>query len=632
MPQAAGPADLSPAPASSPELPPSLLTAEHGDGPPAWERRFRAPRVGLPDWAQDAPDRAVVLATAEGVLEAHSWDARTGALTQLTDRREGTAHAVIEPGGARIWWFDDDGGDEYGVWRSQPFGASPGQDVQEMTGLPPAYGAGLAIGRHGLAVVGRGDDGYGTQVHVLQPGRPPRLLYQHTEDAGVGDLDEDGELVALVHSEHGDSRHPAVRVVRVEDASTVRDLWDGPGKGLEPLGFAPLPGDHRLLVQHERHGRNELLVWDVDTGELAELAPELPGEVADAQWYEDAAALLVAVDVDARRRLYRVPLAGLGDCGPAEPIGPADGTVLAATARPDGQVWTAWSSAAVPAAVRDLTGRVVLAPPGPPAPASVPVEDVWVEGPGGRVHALLRRPAGPDGRPLPGPLPLMVDVHGGPTHHDVDAFRAHPAAWVDHGFAVVQVNYRGSTGYGSAWRDALEQRVGHVELEDVVAVRDHLVATGLADPARIVLQGASWGGFLTLLGLGLHPDRWSVGVAGVPVADYVAAYQDEMEGLKAFDRSLFGGSPEQVPERYQDSSPLTYVDAVRVPVLILAGENDPRCPIRQIENYVSALSARGIPHAVYRYDAGHGSMVDDERVAQVAAELGFALRHLAEPR
>ena len=98
-----------------------------------------------------------------------------------------------------------------------------------------------------------------------------------------------------------------------------------------------------------------------------------------------------------------------------------------------------------------------------------------------------------------------------------------------------------------------------------------------------------------------------------------------MEGLRAFDRSLLGGSPDEVPDKYRDSSPITYVGAVRVPVLVLAGENDPRCPIRQIENYLAALTA---PHEVYRYDAGHGSLVDDERVRQTAAELDFVRRHL----
>jgi pimeloyl-ACP methyl ester carboxylesterase len=595
-------------------------------GLPAWERRFRAGRVGLPDWAEDRPDRCVVVATAGGVVELHSWDRATGTLSQLTSRREGTAHGSIDPAGEWIWWFDDAGGDEHGVWIRQPYGAAPGVGVVKATSLAPSYSSGLALGRNGLAVVGQTDDGYGTRLQVITPDRPERLVYEHTEDAGVGGLSEDGTLLAIAHSEHGDSRHAALRVVRVADGSIVADLWDGAGKGLDPLGFSPVPGDQRLLVLHERRGRGELLIWDAESGRQTELDLDLPGEISDAQWYREGAAVLVSVDHEARTRLFRVELDPLE----ATPVGPTDGTVLSATTRPDGDVWLLWSSAAAPPAVRNRAGEVVLSPPGKSAPPSVPVEDVWVDGPGGRIHALLRRPmVAPDGaEDRETPLPMVIDIHGGPTAHDADWFRPYPSAFVDHGYAVLQVNYRGSTGYGSAWRDALEERVGHVELEDVVAVRDHLVQIGVADPARIILAGASWGGYLTLLGLGLYPDRWVIGVAGVPVADYVAAYEDEMEGLKAFDRSLFGGSPEEVPEKYRDSSPITYVENVRAPVLILAGENDPRCPIRQIDNYVEALAKRDIPHEVYRYDAGHGSLVDDERVRQVKAEIAFVEKHL----
>jgi dipeptidyl aminopeptidase/acylaminoacyl peptidase len=610
----------------------SDVAPDHGSWLPDWERRFRAPRVGLPDWADDAPGRSAVIATAGGVVEVHSWDRDSGTLVQTTRRAEGTSHATIDPAGESIWWFDDADGDEFGIWRRQPFGSGPDAGAKDATGLPAAYPAGLALGRAGLAVIGRADDDYGSELHVVTAGAPPRLLYRHPEDAGVAALSEDGSLVAIGHSEHGDSRHPALRVVRTDDGSTVAELWDGPKLGVEAQAFAPIAGDTRLLVQHERRGRGELLIWDVATGEQGQLelsidGTPLTGEVSAADWFHDGTALLVAVDDKARSRLYRVDLTG-SDPTAVTPIGAASGSVLAATVRPDGDVWTLWSSAQQPPAVRDLAGNVVLAAPGEAAPASVPVEELWVEGPGGTVHALLRRPVGPDGLPPAGPLPLVVDIHGGPAAHDEDVFRAYPSAWVDHGYAIVQVNYRGSTGYGSAWRDALQARVGHVELQDVVAVRDHLVEAGIADGDRVVLAGASWGGYLTLLGLGTYPDRWAVGLAGVPVADYIAAYQDEMEGLKAFDRSLFGGSPDEVPDRYHDSSPLTYVDSVRVPVLVLAGENDPRCPIRQIENYVAVLDERGIQHEVYRYEAGHGSLVDDERVRQIRLELEFAARHL----
>jgi dipeptidyl aminopeptidase/acylaminoacyl peptidase len=299
--------------------------------------------------------------------------------------------------------------------------------------------------------------------------------------------------------------------------------------------------------------------------------------------------------------------------------------VEGATARPDGSVWVWWTSAAVPPQIRDLEGRTVVAPEGPEPPPGVEVEDVEIDTPAGRLHALLTRPTTPPG---PQGHPAVFDVHGGPAAHDEDAYDARSAALTDAGFAVVRVNYRGSTGYGAAWRDALEAAPGLIELEDVAAVRAELVRRGVIDPARTAICGGSWGGFLTLLALGTQPDLWSVGAAIVPVADYVAAYADEMEALKAYDRALFGGSPEDVPDRYRRSSPITYVEQVQAPVLILAGENDPRCPLRQVQNYVARLTELGKPHELHTYDAGHGALVVDQRVEHMRRERNYLRRHL----
>ncbi|MFF1477013.1 prolyl oligopeptidase family serine peptidase [Streptomyces sp. NPDC058301] len=585
---------------------------------PEWEKRFRAPRVGLPDWAEDAPDRSLFVSNATGTYELYAWDRATGAQRQATDRPNGTTEGVLTPDGAWIWWFNDTDGDEFGVWMRQPFGG--GDDEPAVPGLEPSYPAGLALGRDGTAVVGRCTDEDGTTVHVVRPGAAPVEIYRHRESAGVGDLSHDGALIALEHTEHGDAMHSALRVVRL-DGSTAAELDDTKGGaeelGLEVLGFAPLPGDTRLLIAHQRRGRWEPMVWDVATGEETELALELPGDVA-AEWYPDGSALLVVHSFEARSELLRFDLAAAELVEVETPAGSVSG----ATARPDGTVEYLWSSAARPSEVRSTTGAVVLDPPGMKAPGSVPVEDAWVEGPGGRIHALVQKPAGS------GPFPTVFDLHGGPTWHDSDAFAAGPAAWLDHGYAVVRVNYRGSTGYGREWTDALKHRVGLIELEDVAAVREWAVSSGLADPSRLVLAGASWGGYLTLLGLGTQPDAWALGLAVVPVADYVTAYHDEMEALKAMDRTLLGGTPEEVPERFEASSPLTYVDAVKAPVYISAGVNDPRCPIRQVENYVERLAARGAVHEVYRYDAGHGSLVVEERIKQVRLELEFAAKVL----
>ncbi|RAY14796.1 S9 family peptidase [Actinomadura craniellae] len=578
-----------------------------------WKARFRAARVSLPGWADDAPHRCVYRSNVTGTWEIYAWDRTTDTRRQVTDRPNGTWMGGVERSGRSIWWFADTDGDEFGVWMRQPF--EGGADEPAVPALAPSYPAGLAVGGSGLAVVGRSGE-HGTSIHLCPPGAAPATVYEHAEDAHLVGLSRDETLLAINHSEHGDSRHLALRVVR-PDGSPVADLWDGSGKGLDGLGFAPVAGDSRLLVSHERRGRPELLVWDPVAGTEQEIVLDLPGEVG-ADWYPDATALLISHSHEARDQLYRHDLA----TGALTRVDTPRGVLGGATARPDGTIEYSWSDAASPPVIRSTSGAVVLTPPGPVAPPSVPVEDLWVDGPGGRIHALVSRPAGD------GPYPTVFDVHGGPTAQDDDSFSPVVAAWVDHGFAVVRVNYRGSTGYGSHWRDAIEGRVGLTEIEDITAVRDHVVAAGLADPARLVLTGGSWGGFLSLLGLGTRPGDWTVGVAAVPVADYVAAYEDEMEALQAFDRSLFGGSPAEVPDRYRESSPITYVERVKAPVLVLAGENDPRCPIRQIDNYLARLAELGKPYEVYRYDAGHGSLVVEERITQMAAEIDFARRHL----
>ncbi|MFI0775379.1 S9 family peptidase [Streptomyces sp. NPDC021212] len=600
---------------------------------PDWEKRFRAPRVGLPEWAEDAPDRSLFVSNATGTYELYAWDRATGAQRQVTDRPNGTTDGVLTPDGQWIWWFSDTDGDEFGVWLRQPFeggtggdsgeGGSTGADEPAAPGLAPSYPAGLVLGRDGTAVVGRSTDEEGSTIHVVAPGAEPREIYRHRESAGVGDLSHDGTLIALEHTEHGDAMHSAIRVVRL-DGTAVAELDDTKGGteelGLSVMGFAPVAGDTRLLVGHQRRGRWEPMVWDPQTGVETALAIDLPGDVG-ADWFPDGSALLVSHDHQARGELWRYELAS----GELTRVETPAGSIAGAGARPDGTIEFLWSSAEQPPQVRSTSGRTVLDPPGLKAPVSVPVTDAWVDGPGGRVHALVQKPEGE------GPFPTVFDIHGGPTWHDSDSFAGGPAAWVDHGFAVVRVNYRGSTGYGRAWTDALKHRVGLIELEDIAAVREWAVASGLADPERLVLSGGSWGGYLTLLGLGTQPGAWALGLAAVPVADYVTAYHDEMEALKAMDRTLLGGTPEEVPERFEASSPLTYVDQVRAPVYISAGVNDPRCPIRQIDNYVERLRQRGAPHEVYRYDAGHGSLVVEERIKQLRLEIEFAQRHLNLP-
>ncbi|GAA3891341.1 prolyl oligopeptidase family serine peptidase [Saccharothrix violaceirubra] len=581
-----------------------------------WRSRFTAPRVTLPDWADDAPDRSLYLSNSSGVWEIYAWDRASDSHRKVTDRPNGTSHATLSPDGETIWWFSDTDGDEFGIWVTEPFAESGGSAEPGVDGVHAGYSAGLAVGHDLVAVATSTDDG--TVVHVSRSGGPAEVVYEHRNDAGLAALSKDETLLAVAHSEHGDNRHLALRVI-TPTGDKVAEKWDGPDKGLDAIAFSPVRGDNRLLVGHERRGREELLIWDVAADTETELHIDLPGEIS-ADWYPEADALLIVHTFRVRNTLHRYDL----KTGTLTTLGTPRGTVGSASVRPDGAVEYSWSSAARPGVVRvlDTDGdeRVLLAPAGHTPPPSVGLEDVFV----GDVHALVARP---ENAPA-GPLPTVFLLHGGPHAADEDRFSAYRAVWLDAGYAVVHVNYRGSTGYGSAWRDATTGRPGTTELEDVAAVHDWAVAEGFADPAKCVVDGASWGGYLTLLALGTQPERWAAGVAGVPVADYVAAYEDEMEPLRAFDRALFGGSPEEVPDLYREASPLTYVDDVRVPVLVLAGENDPRCPIRQIDNYLDRLAARGARYEVYRYDAGHGSLVVAETIRQTAAEVAFVGRVL----
>ncbi|MFN2483869.1 MAG: prolyl oligopeptidase family serine peptidase [Candidatus Limnocylindria bacterium] len=585
-----------------------------------WRRRFRAPRRILPLWGRDRPERLLFASNESGKWELYAWDREHGRERQVTDRREGTVNGYLDPTGESIWWFDDTDGDELGMWRVEPFWG--GEDASPLEELGRAYSTGLALGRT-LAVAGTSSAAGGDEIHVLRRGRRPVRIYAHEESAWLSgvprlwnylsDLSCDERLFCFHHSEHGDSRHPALRVMTIH-GETVADLWDGPGLGLYAAGWPPVPGDNRVLIHHERDGARRPMLWSPELGETVSLPIDLPGEV-DASWYPDGRALLLAHAHAGRSELLRLDLA----TGAVEPLDAPRGVAGPAAARPDGSVWYAWSDASTPPQVRSTVDGPVLEPPREAAPGGRAYADLRV----GAVHAFLAAPAAPR------PVPTIVLVHGGPDSHDRDEFSPAVQAWVDHGFAVVLVNYRGSTGYGREWRDAITGNPGFTELEDILAVGQRVVDDGIADPARLVLGGASWGGYVTLLGLGTQPERWSAGVAAVPVGDYVAAYEDEMEPLKAYDRALFGGaSPTDDPERYRIRSPITYADRVRVPVLILAGENDPRCPIRGIDNYVERLRQLGKDHEVLRFDAGHGSMRIDERIRQLAAQIDFLARRI----
>jgi dipeptidyl aminopeptidase/acylaminoacyl peptidase len=163
----------------------------------------------------------------------------------------------------------------------------------------------------------------------------------------------------------------------------------------------------------------------------------------------------------------------------------------------------------------------------------------------------------------------------------------------------------------------------HWELEDIIAAREFLVSEGVAASDQIALSGGSYGGYLTLLALGKHPELWAAGVATVAIANNTLTYEDASPLLQGIMRASFGGAPTDSPELWERSSPHTYAANVTAPLLIIQGKNDTRCPRRQMEVYEAELKALGKPIEVLWFDAGHGVGSTEQAIGFMEQTLAF---------
>lgn len=594
------------------------------DPEPLWQQRFRAPIVGFPVWSNHAPDRLIYASSESGVYQLHAWDRATGERRQVTSEPVGLISGEITPDGEWIVWHRDTTGDESGVWVAAPFTGGAAEPFVE--GLPEAWDQGLSIGRQRTAAATSDREGFG--LYVAEGGGAARRLAHSKESLELGGsnalmaspdqgaLSADEELLAIEHSEHGDLIHPSLRIVDPRTGKVLAELRDE-GKALCAFAWSPIPGDPRLAIGHERRGERAPAIWNVETSEIVDLPLPWDRLTEVADWWPDASALLLFELRNGRNHLHRFDL----ETGEIRELPIREGSLTGARVRPDGEVWYRLQSGEHPGVVLQVgRNEPVLAAPRP-APDGRPfVPWTYANKQGQRVQGWLVEPDGPK------PWPTLFLIHGGPTSVDLDRWSPEVQAYVDIGFAVAMLNYRGSIGFGAAWRDELIGNIGWPEVEDIVAGHDDLLARGIADPARSVIAGWSWGGYLTLLMHGMHPERFVAGVAGVPVGDYVAAYADESPLLQAYDRALLGGEPADVPQLMKERSPIEYVDRVTAPLLILAGEHDSRCPLPQVLNYVDRLKARNHPYELYLFGTGHSSFDVDERIRQIGVVLDYLAR------
>jgi dipeptidyl aminopeptidase/acylaminoacyl peptidase len=235
-------------------------------------------------------------------------------------------------------------------------------------------------------------------------------------------------------------------------------------------------------------------------------------------------------------------------------------------------------------------------------------------------HPELRGPA----RTSP---PLIVTMHGGPTAVSSPTFKPNQLYWTSRGFAVLDINYRGSTGYGRDYRHALYGQWGIFDVEDAVAGARWLAEQGLADPDRLVIRGGSAGGFTTLAALAFH-DTFAAGASYYGISDIEALARDTHKFESRYLEQLIGPYPERA-DLYRARSPIHHLDGFNAPLLLLQGQDDPIVPPNQSEMIFAALRARGIPTAYIAFEGeSHGFRKADNQIHALQAEHAFYARVL----
>jgi len=238
-------------------------------------------------------------------------------------------------------------------------------------------------------------------------------------------------------------------------------------------------------------------------------------------------------------------------------------------------------------------------------------------------HAFYYAPTnphsvGPDDE-LP---PLLVVSHGGPTSAATGELSLSYQFWTSRGFALVDVNYRGSTGYGRAYREALNGNWGVVDTEDCIAAAQYLAAGGHVDGERMAIRGGSAGGYTTLCALTFH-DVFAAGASYFGVGDLIALAEMTHKFESRYLDSMIGPYPE-TEDLYRLRSPLSHTDELSCPVILFQGLDDKVVPPSQAEDMVAALDAKGLPFAYVAYEGeGHGFRKAQNIEAAAVAELSF---------
>jgi dipeptidyl aminopeptidase/acylaminoacyl peptidase len=242
------------------------------------------------------------------------------------------------------------------------------------------------------------------------------------------------------------------------------------------------------------------------------------------------------------------------------------------------------------------------------------------------LHGYLTLPK--EGKP---PFPLVVNPHGGPWYRDVWRFNPEVQLLAHYGYAVLQVNFRGSTGYGkSFWMKGFKEW-GKKMQDDITDGVYHLINQGIVDPNRIAIYGGSYGGYATLAGLCFTPSLYCCGIDYVGVSNLFTFLDSFPPYWTPFKEMMYEmvGHPEKDRELLKDASPLFHVDQIRAPLLVAQGSNDPRVKKRESDQIVEALRNRGIDvEYLLKEDEGHGFIKEENRIEFYEKMIAFLQKHM----
>ncbi|MGV9849052.1 alpha/beta hydrolase family protein [Streptomyces sp. NPDC003442] len=482
--------------------------------------------------------------------------------------------------------------------------------------LPPYTLRGIDVaGRADRAVITCvTDDGFSLWMLSTDGSAAPAKLFQSPHETWNGLISTDGSRACVDTTDHNPGiRRFAVTVVDTATGAVLGCLTDGPEAPVRGVRFSPGSGDARVLLSTERTGYARPCVWDPAQNTRIDIdAPHLQGDLVPLDWSDDTTRVLAVHVADG---IHRVMEADLLTGTLRELDLPAGAYFEPNVADAHCHQWASHYGAG--GSVRLLHQRFdsplsVLHVNGPEAVHQsrvTPRPDLD----GVRLTSSTVRSA--DGtsvqlwwalpRDTQGPVPLVLSLHGGPNLVTVDRYDPPAQAWLDNGVAYAALNYRGSVTFGRRFREGFRPAIGDRELEDIEAAVRWLISEGIADPDHLFITGSSYGGFLSLLAVGRLPQMFAGALAHVPMADWLAGYEDQNPAQQAAWEMFFGAKPEDCRERAIRASPISYVSDVVAPVWISQATHDTRTAPGQVRRYEEALRAAGGTVVVDWYSGGH---------------------------